>query len=489
MPQTDMYSSLLNTGSPVVVVLHLIPPQLRVLAFLLPLRLFRPILKLTASPPSFNRRPSGPFLDGLAVELKEQIIRLVDPIGLISLRQTNLHFRSIIEPQRQQSIERLLALECLPRYGGSLLPFTKCPGKALWSDPDLLATQTRSRWACTGCKRLLPYYHFQYKFLAEVIWRKPPPGSPATKIITSWEPGLGRIARVVTPLTPLPADGGRSIQDRYNLIVGDILAISPNELFNQIRNHNLNHFEGMHYGDFLGRITYNPNNIRELLLWNLISMQNSEFGSSRHHRKCNACQFKNHVFNNATIASHNGMFGTQRFPIISIENHMITSPLDRYFPGELRAFRFDAGAGPGFQAWEPDMGRLTWDGVILTQEIFDKACCNACFMEQNGQSALAEYLCRWFVFLVKQQPEDVQSELLSEASRFMTNYGAIIHPTAFQDWNQTCLEIDSSRSQGESPWHLSPRSQLLFKHWFRIFGLAADAFPDDPRGQFHKQRV
>ncbi|SCO28490.1 uncharacterized protein FFNC_00363 [Fusarium fujikuroi] len=430
MPQTDMYSSLLNTGSPVVVVLHLIPPQLRVLAFLLPLRLFRPILKLTASPPSFNRRPSGPFLDGLAVELKEQIIRLVDPIGLISLRQTNLHFRSIIEPQRQQSIERLLALECLPRYGGSLLPFTKCPGKALWSDPDLLATQTRSRWACTGCKRLLPYYHFQYKFLAEVIWRKPPPGSPATKIITSWEPGLGRIARVVTPLTPLPADGGRSIQDRYNLIVGDILAISPNELFNQIRNHNLNHFEGMHYGDFLGRITYNPNNIRELLLWNLISMQNSEFGSSRHHRKCNACQFKNHVFNNATIASHNGMF-----------------------------------------------------------EIFDKACCNACFMEQNGQSALAEYLCRWFVFLVKQQPEDVQSELLSEASRFMTNYGAIIHPTAFQDWNQTCLEIDSSRSQGESPWHLSPRSQLLFKHWFRIFGLAADAFPDDPRGQFHKQRV
>ncbi|CCT63074.1 uncharacterized protein FFUJ_00316 [Fusarium fujikuroi IMI 58289] len=219
------------------------------------------------------------------------------------------------------------------------------------------------------------------------------------------------------------------------------------------------------------------------------------------------------------------MFGTQRFPIISIENHMITSPLDRYFPGvldtiqqgrpskrfyggfqqpwtlwmarcprctkwqELRAFRFDAGAGPGFQAWEPDMGRLTWDGVILTQEIFDKACCNACFMEQNGQSALAEYLCRWFVFLVKQQPEDVQSELLSEASRFMTNYGAIIHPTAFQDWNQTCLEIDSSRSQGESPWHLSPRSQLLFKHWFRIFGLAADAFPDDPRGQFHKQRV
>ncbi|KAF4439422.1 hypothetical protein FACUT_4177 [Fusarium acutatum] len=297
------------------------------------------------------------------------------------------------------------------------------------------------------------------------------PGSPATKTITSWEPGLGRIARVVTPLTPLPADGGRSIQDRYNLIVGDILATSPFELFHQIRTHNLDHFDGMHSGEFYGRISQNPDDIRQRLWWNMISMQNSEFGSSRHHRKCNACQFKNRVFKDATIASHSGMYGTERFPIISIENHMITSPLDRYFPGvldtmqqgrpfkrfyqgfqkpwtlwmarcprcakwqELRAFRFGAGAGPGFQAWEPTKGRLTWDGVILTQEVLDKACCNACFEAENGPDALAEYLGRWFVFLVEQQPNDVQSELLFEAGKFVTNYGAMIDSNKVTAWN------------------------------------------------------
>lgn len=510
MPQTDMYSSLLNTRSPVVV-LHLLPPQLRVLALLLPQRLFNPILQWTPSPPSFNRRPSGPFLDGLAVELKEQIARLLDPVGLISLRQTNRHFLKIIKPQRQQFIERLLALECLPGHGGSLLPFTKCHGRPLWSDPGVLKTQTRPRWACTGCKRLLPYYHFQYKFLAEVIWQKPPTATPAIRTITSWEPGLGRIARAVTPLTPLPADGGRSIQDRYNLIVGDILAISPNELFNQIRNHNLDSFEGMHYGDFLRLITYSPENIRNLFLWNLVSMRSS-FGSSRHHRKCNACQYESHVFNNATIASHDGMFGTERFPIISIEIHMIISPLDRYFPGvldtmqqgrpskrfyqgvqhpwtlwmarcprctkwqELRAFRIGAGAGYWFQAWEPTMGQLTWDGVILTQEIFDKACCNACFMDQNGRSALAEHLCRWFVFLLEQQPEDVQSELRSEAGRFTTKYGEMTSPKRVHDLNQKILDFDCLRSLGESPWHLSPRLQLLLKDLFRMFGRAGDKF-------------
>lgn len=53
------------------------------------------------------------------------------------------------------------------------------------------------------------------------------------------------------------------------------------------------------------------------------------------------------------------------------------------------------------------MGRLTWERLRLTQGIFDKACCNACFMEENGQSTLAEYLFQWFVFLVGQQPNDV----------------------------------------------------------------------------------
>ncbi|EWG36105.1 hypothetical protein FVEG_14620 [Fusarium verticillioides 7600] len=45
--------------------------------------------------------------------------------------------------------------------------------------------------------------------------------------------------------------------------------------------------------------------------------------------------------------------------------------------------------------------------IRLTQEIFDKACCNACFIEENGRSTLADYLFHWFAFLVGLQPNDV----------------------------------------------------------------------------------
>lgn len=147
----------------------------------------------------------------LPPELQEKIARLVDPIGLISLRQTNRHFRDLIQVQERQYIERLLAIECRARYGGPPLPFFYLFARPRWSGSAFLAT--RSRWACAGCVRLLPYHHFQNKFLAEVIWRKPMPGSPAANIITSWEP----VGASVATLTPLPADGGRSIQHGFGL--------------------------------------------------------------------------------------------------------------------------------------------------------------------------------------------------------------------------------------------------------------------------------
>ncbi|KAF5714587.1 hypothetical protein FMUND_7304 [Fusarium mundagurra] len=227
-----------------------------------------------------------PSLVGLPIELKEQIARFVDPIGLFSLRLINNDFRSIIQPQKQQYIEHLLALECLAKHGGRILPFRSLYGRPLWSGSVLLAM--RSRWACSGCVRLLPYYHFQNRFLAEVIWRKPMPGSPAAKTITSWEPGR---ARVVT-LTPLPADGGRSIQDQFVFL-------------------------------------------DERFWWIVNPVLNRECGTSRHHRKCNECLFRDGFFDSATIASNHGMYGTERFPIISIENHFIRSSVDRYFPGIL----------------------------------------------------------------------------------------------------------------------------------------------------------
>ncbi|KAF5984987.1 cyclin-like f-box [Fusarium coicis] len=171
-------------------------------------------LKLYEPPyePPYEEPPREASLKTLPPELKEQITRLVDPIGLFSLRLIHNDFRNIIRPQKQQYIEHLLALECRARYGGPSLPFIDLAGRILWIGSALLAT--RSRWACAGCVRLLPYYHFQNKFLAEVIWRKPMPGSPAANIITSWEP----VPAMVATLTPLPADGGRHIQNTFGFV-------------------------------------------------------------------------------------------------------------------------------------------------------------------------------------------------------------------------------------------------------------------------------
>ncbi|RYC85483.1 hypothetical protein BFJ63_vAg11583 [Fusarium oxysporum f. sp. narcissi] len=179
----------------------------------------------------------------------------------ISGQSSNGAKRTIIkEPQLtdRHYIEHLLALECVPEYGGPPLLFTNWHDKPLWNDCNLLAT----RWACAGCLRLVPYYHFQYKFLAEVIWRKPMLGTPATKTITSWEPTNTPTGGVAT--TP-PADGGGSIQARYNLIVGDILATPPFVLLGQYRAHGLAYFNGITFIDFRQRIIETPDDIRQRL--------------------------------------------------------------------------------------------------------------------------------------------------------------------------------------------------------------------------------
>ncbi|KAF5571519.1 hypothetical protein FPHYL_265 [Fusarium phyllophilum] len=407
--------------------------------------------------------PRRASLGNLPAELKQKIARLVDPIGLISLSQTNCHFRYVIEVEERQRIERLLALECIPKHGGSPTLFTNWYDKPAWHQRDRL----EARWACTGCMRLRPYYRFQYKFLSEVIWRKPMPGSPRTNVFTSWEPTQRGVAAQITP----SADGGRSLQDCYQAIVGDIFRYHPAYLLTLYQFHQVGYMAGFTVRDLQQMILFNPQELRRRLRLSLIAMENSGvFGSDRYFRKCIECQFKSDVFNNATIASHNGLYGTEKFPIISIENHLISSPLDRYFPGileslqqgrprgrfyngypklwpvwmarcprcakwkELSVFRIGAGAGglPGreLESWEPAVGRLTWDGVILTQDVFEKARCNECFMKQNGRIALADYLGRWFQFLVEQQPDDVQSELLEAVQTFMASGVLLNHPQA-----------------------------------------------------------
>jgi hypothetical protein len=130
-------------------------------------------------------------LQSLSVELQRFIIRLLDPIGLFSLSQASRYFRRTINPTRAEQIERFLALECLPEYGGDRPAILPLDRDQIVAGPDWNTDSwQQSRWACAFCLRLLSHTHFDNHFLLRRRYRKPSPRSPAATALTAWEPSL-----------------------------------------------------------------------------------------------------------------------------------------------------------------------------------------------------------------------------------------------------------------------------------------------------------
>ncbi|EEU45679.1 uncharacterized protein NECHADRAFT_80810 [Fusarium vanettenii 77-13-4] len=125
-------------------------------------------------------------LDLFPIELQCSFIRLLDPIGLISLSQTSKHFRLLISPTEEHFAERLLQLETLEEYGG---PSSSDEP----SDAYVLLNCCQShrkdiRWACTSCLRLLPRRCFGNKYVLGLNYKKPTRDDPLLDEATSWEP-------------------------------------------------------------------------------------------------------------------------------------------------------------------------------------------------------------------------------------------------------------------------------------------------------------
>ncbi|CAH0045195.1 unnamed protein product [Clonostachys solani] len=133
-------------------------------------------------------QPSQPRVQSLFPgEIHNNIVRLLGPVDLISLSQTDRYFRQLISPGKKELAERLLVIECLEEHGGGTSLFFTTPEDHTHVH-ETLGPWEANRWACPGCLKLLPHHRFDNKSLLCLETRKPAPGTPAADIASSWVP-------------------------------------------------------------------------------------------------------------------------------------------------------------------------------------------------------------------------------------------------------------------------------------------------------------
>jgi hypothetical protein len=121
-------------------------------------------------------------------EIFVHVVKQLDPITLITLSQTSQSWRALINPNRHDYNQRLLALELAPEYGG-IVPLFDEDSQTL-SPPCESPEWKLNKYACCGCMKLLSHMMFDNDAVLRPAYRKPPPGSvEANKTnLTDWEP-------------------------------------------------------------------------------------------------------------------------------------------------------------------------------------------------------------------------------------------------------------------------------------------------------------
>ncbi|CAG9983371.1 unnamed protein product [Clonostachys byssicola] len=339
-------------------------------------------------------------LQSLPLEVQCFIIQFLDPIALISLSQTGRFYRQLIRPGRTEQIERLLALECLAKYGGER-PILHPDVDQAVAGPDWHrdAWPEHHRWACAACLRLLPHSHFDNHSLLRRRNRKPLPDSPEATPLTSWQPGTGQNAR-------------RWHQQRQAAGAG-------------ARN--------------------NPPRDSQQLGW------------ARARRKCNECKFQRGEFLHTWLEwEYKFPRGTPAVPIQTSRRLAFNSVLDRFFTGlegslesgprpfplrrntstgesvgeqtwtmymmrcpgcerwqEQRAFRI----GGQSNRWRPmAQGEGLLRYALLSSDpdiqlVLDEMRCNHCFVREHGRDALGKTLLRFLGRVIEQLSLEARQQL------------------------------------------------------------------------------
>ena len=267
-------------------------------------------------------------LDSLPTELQCAIYRLLDPISLIAISQTNARLRALIDPQAGHFVERLLALETHPQYGGPLLSFrardnrlTPEYSKSRWSP---------MRWACCRCMRLLPHTSFDNHAILQLAYRKPLADSPSVpRPLTSWEPtparswkrdnederddrapktGLGRLRYHLCITRGAGPDGGNSMSSAERLEQYVICGMTEFENMTLEEFVNLDDSERMRIFDANARV-----------------IEIERCGSKRKLRRCLECRYQR---GQLTLPLNRGR-GSDNFPIVPSRSVNFDMKLDR----------------------------------------------------------------------------------------------------------------------------------------------------------------
>ncbi|KAH7220530.1 hypothetical protein BKA60DRAFT_646361 [Fusarium oxysporum] len=368
-------------------------------------------------------------------EIQCQVIRLLDPIGLISLSQSSRHFRRLINPQKRNLVERLLQLELSNEHGGPTLIFRSRDSKLEpgWQDE----AWESMRWACTDCLRLLSHKCFDNQSLLRLGYRKPLPNSDAARMITTWEHRLywrpqHRLMR--------GSEEYRLEKSRRELY---FFAVTKGVMCD-VEGDTAEHLDNLNVSDLVGferlfeKDFRDMDNDEQLELFDRIALliENDDCGKKRYLRKCNECRFRKGFLSYTRFA---GDRGSRNFPVVPSRRVSFATELDRHFPGflstlkskeppvenpsvsgylysmymarcskcerwqEIRSFRTE-GLCTG---WRHSICRET---ELLGQD-YDKGCCNRCLVDTGGRGKLAESLKTWFVTLLNKRVTGLSSQL------------------------------------------------------------------------------
>ena len=427
-------------------------------------------------------KPDPPSLGSLPVEILCSIFRLLDPIGLISISQTNSKFRTVVQPQRTHLLERLLELECREEIGG-VTPVFRSRDNHL--DPDFTSKEWYSaRWACSICLHMLPHTAFDNHYILRLQYRKPLPRSAAASPYTSWEPtreGKSRKQYHLHKQQSNSRDEDREIRRRYYLASRCNTLIPNHDVRDRgarlasFQDSGMITFQGLSLDEYCS-ITQEEEQV--LLDHEARLIERERCGFKRHLRKCNECRFRRGEL--SSIVQR----GTDKMPIVPSRRLPFPSALDRYFPGfpaimrsvrptakapvqcvyrddvfdslwtmwmlrcpgcsrwqEMRAFRLGATFNHWIPTTNPAEDFKNWDETKITGSFIDGMSCNHCFAKYQGREKLREELVKWLDCCLDSERRRLGYLLLGGWERLLRRYRRIEQANDIIEIRNVVLDI------------------------------------------------